>query len=164
MDNRSPIWLFLNPWVILGSIFIALVLFGVTALAIWVTKPGKAAPIPATPIITIIPAPTATLPAATNVPTPEASPTQATMPTPLPGVISVGSLVKIVGTGGDGLRVRSEAGLNGKIVFVAIDNEIFKIKDGPRDIDGYTWWYLVALYDDKYQGWAVSNYLSVQNP
>jgi hypothetical protein len=43
--------------------------------------------------------------------------------------------------------------------------EVFQVSDGPREIDGYTWWYLVGPYDESRRGWAVANYLSVvQNP
>jgi hypothetical protein len=39
------------------------------------------------------------------------------------------------------------------------------VEDGPKDVDGFTWWYLVGPYDASRRGWAVSNYLSVvQNP
>lgn len=81
------------------------------------------------------------------------------------GMISVGAYVQITGTGTDGLRLRESPGLDGKVKFIGIEAEVFLVQDGPREADGYTWWFLTAPYDDTVQGWAVSNYLSViQNP
>jgi hypothetical protein len=81
------------------------------------------------------------------------------------GVIAKGALVQISGTGGDGLRVRSEPGLQGEVLFVALEAEVFQVVDGPRQGDGFTWWYLAALYDNSLSGWAVANFLEViQNP
>jgi len=43
--------------------------------------------------------------------------------------------------------------------------EVFRVQDGPREVDGYTWWYLVGPFDETRRGWAVANYLQiVQNP
>jgi hypothetical protein len=79
--------------------------------------------------------------------------------------IFLGDYVEIVGTQGDGLRLRSKPGLDGEIEFVAYEGEIFKVDDGPQDASGYHWWHLVAPYDETVQGWAVDNYLKVvQNP
>ncbi len=75
--------------------------------------------------------------------------------------IMIGDYVEIVGTQGDGLRLRSQPGLDGDIVFVAYEGEIFKVDDGPQDASGYHWWYLIAPYDETVRGWAVDNYLRV---
>jgi hypothetical protein len=32
--------------------------------------------------------------------------------------------------------------------------------DRPRELDGYTWWYLVAPYDEARAGWAASDFLT----
>jgi hypothetical protein len=49
--------------------------------------------------------------------------------------------------------------------FLGLEAEVFQVSDGPRQVDGYTWWFLVAPYDASVQGWAVANYLAVvQNP
>jgi hypothetical protein len=77
----------------------------------------------------------------------------------------VGAYVQITGTGGDGLRLRADPGLEGEVRFLALESEIFQVTDGPRQEGDYTWWFLVAPYDDKVKGWAVANYLTiVQNP
>jgi hypothetical protein len=106
-----------------------------------------------------IAAPTITEPAPnlppTHTPTPEASIPEA----PPAGIIVVGSYVQISGTGVDGLRLRAAPGLDQPIKFVGIESEVFRIADGPKDIDEYTWFYLIAPYDETVRGWAVSNYL-----
>jgi len=80
-------------------------------------------------------------------------------PPPPPGVIAVGSYVQVTGTGAVGLRLRSSPGLESKTEFLGMDAEVFKITDGPKEADGYTWWLLVAPYDEARHGWAVANYL-----
>jgi hypothetical protein len=48
---------------------------------------------------------------------------------------------------------------------LGVEAEVFQVRDGPRDVDGYVWWFLVAPTDETRGGWAVSNYLAVvQNP
>jgi hypothetical protein len=42
-----------------------------------------------------------------------------------------------------------------------MDSEVFMVKDGPKDADGFTWWFLEAPYDPQRSGWAASNYLQV---
>jgi len=73
--------------------------------------------------------------------------------------------VQITGTGGDGLRLRSEPGLGNTIRLVAMESEVFLVLEGPQTGDGLTWWYLAAPYDETRRGWAVSNYLAtVKSP
>jgi hypothetical protein len=73
--------------------------------------------------------------------------------------------VQIIGTGGDGLRLRDQPGLDGKVLLLGSEAEVFRVQDGPREVDGYTWWYLVGPFDETRRGWAVANYLQiVQNP
>ena len=160
----SPLKRLFKPWVFVGALIFACVLLAATLGAFWLLRPVAQAKGQPTAVIYVIAAPTNTLPAPTAAPQPTATPTQA-MPTPPPGVIAVGAFVQVTGTSGDGLRLRSEPGLNSKILFLGVDTEVFQVKDGPKEIDGYTWWYLVAPFDDTHHGWAVANYLAViQNP
>ncbi len=112
----------------------------------------------ATPIVTIIPAPTLT-------PTP-VPPTRVPSPTPttiffLPeGVIGVGAYVQVSGTDGAGLRMRSEPGLASQVNFTAMDSEVFLVIDGPVEADGYTWWHLEAPYDQTRNGWSAGDFLT----
>lgn len=82
-------------------------------------------------------------------------------PTPLPGMIGVGSTVQIFGTEGSGLNIRSEAGLTGTVRFVALDSEIFEVRDGPQVVNDITWWFLVTPLDESRNGWAAADYLSL---
>ena len=79
--------------------------------------------------------------------------------------MGVGSIVQIVGTDGFGLNIRAEAGLNGPVQFLGLDAEVFEIRDGPIESDGFTWWYLVTPVDENRTGWAAADFLSlVANP
>jgi hypothetical protein len=73
--------------------------------------------------------------------------------------------VTVTGTSGDGLRLREMAGLGAAIQFIALENEVFEVIDGPVDSDGYVWWRLVNPYNTSKTGWGVSNYLRMDaNP
>ena len=165
MRFRNPGASVLSPGVILGAIFVGLALFGLTVGVIWYIRP---APVPvgaSTAILNIISVPTATPVLPTITPTSLPTPTSNVPPSPEAGSLSVGAYVQISGTGGDGLRIRSEAGLQGQVQALGIEAEVFQITDGPQDADGYTWWYLTAPYEEARRGWAVANYLQViQNP
>jgi hypothetical protein len=116
-----------------------------------------------TPSITIIPR-------STDTPLPFAPTTQSTdeseaTEVPFEDVLYVGGdLVEVTGTGGEGLRLRNSPSLNGVINVLALENEVFEIKGGPAEADGYTWWFLVNPYDNQIQGWGVTNYLRLIGP
>jgi hypothetical protein len=155
----------LNRWVIAGSIIFACILFFIFTLFVVFLRSGSVAEIPSTAVIEVIPAPTATdgFLIATAVTT-LANQSEFVSGTPA-GEITVGAYVKVVGTGGDGLRLRDEPGLNGKVRLLGDETEVFNVNEGPLDMDGYIWWYLVGTYDETRQGWAVADFLSiVENP
>jgi uncharacterized protein YgiM (DUF1202 family) len=56
----------------------------------------------------------------------------------------------------DGINLRSEPGLAGSRVKVLYTDETAKVTDGPRKVDGYTWYKLASGSDS---GWAVGYYL-----
>jgi hypothetical protein len=155
----------LNPWVIGGAILVGIVLLGTTLALLWFTRPQPAAAIPGTAVLNVISVPTRTpIPLTPTLPA-GISATPSVPPSPPAGTIALGAQVEINGTGGDGLRLRADPGLEGKVRFLALEGEIFQVKDGPQALGGYTWWFLVAPYDEKVQGWAVENYLKpVSNP
>lgn len=128
------------------------VLAGVGALA----RPGRLAVSLATPALFRIPAPTATpsLPA----PSPSAV---ATTPVPSGGVadVSIGDLVEVFGTEGDGVRLRSAPSLDAVILGVASESEVFEVREGPVEDSDYTWWNLVNPYNPDRSGWAVATFL-----
>ncbi len=108
---------------------------------------------------TVIPAPISTeQPGATPTYDPYApTPT----PTAAPGQFRLGVYVQISGTQGEGLRIRSQPGLTGEQLFLGFDTEVYTVIDGPRDIDGYTWYNLAAINDQTRIGWAASNFLTL---
>ncbi len=77
------------------------------------------------------------------------------------GVMAIGAVVQISGTGNVGLRLRLSPGIDGAPQFVAMENEVFVIRDGPVIKDGITWWRLASSYDENRQGWAAGQYLTV---
>jgi hypothetical protein len=109
---------------------------------------------------TVIPAPSVTIPVI--LPTVTIAPNVTVVPTPVPsGEMGIGAYVQISGTGGDGLRLRAGPGTANPPLFLGMESEVFQVRDGPKESDGFTWWYLVAPYDENRNGWAVQNYLSV---
>jgi hypothetical protein len=146
----------INLWTFLGAILVALLLGVVTLVLIMFAPPPE--PSGASPaVITLIPASTAT-------PTASAEETVASPYIPTATAtsgIGVGAYVQITGTEGLGLRMRAEPGLNGNLLFLSYDSEVFKVTEGPQDMDGHTWWRLVAPYDETRAGWAAADYLAL---
>ncbi len=153
--NRKDQPSLLNIWTIAGTLAVAGCLLLVTLVSIgWFAQrpAGKLGFVPAD--LTIIAPSTATL-------SPTLTPTPAGTTTPPEGQMGIGAYVQITGTEGAGLRIRSAPGLNSDTVFRGEEAETFQIKDGPQQADGYTWWYLVAPYDDTRAGWAAADFLAV---
>lgn len=165
MDFRRLIGSILDPWVVLGALFVGIALLGATLFSLWWSRSPEMPAIPPTAVVKVIAAPTATLPVPTPTQTVEVTPTTTGLPLPPPGDITVDAFVQIAGTGGDGLRLRIEPGLDSDVRMLGLETEVFQVRDGPREVDGYTWWYVVAPVDESRNGWAVANYLAVvQNP
>ena len=144
-----------NRRVILGAILIAGVLLLITILSIGFASPLQPSAVGFAPAnLTVIAASTVTSNAP---PTPTIDPFA---PTPVPTGIAIGNYVQITGTDGEGLRIRSEAGLNSELAFLGFDSEVFLVQDGPVVLDGYVWWFLVAPYDETRNGWAAADFLS----
>lgn len=149
---------YLNRSVIFGAIGFAAGFVLITLIVIGVTSPRVSPEVGFAPAdLTLIPAPTHT-PNVTPVPTLDPS---LVSPTPDPNTISVGGYVQISGTEGEGLRIRSAPGLTGETVFFGGESEVFLVRDGSQVADGYTWWYLVAPYDETRAGWAAADFLAV---
>ena len=153
MDLRP----YLNRFVIVGAFIFAGILILITIILIGWTSPRFSPEVGFAPAdLTMIPAPTHT-PAASATPTVDPFAT----PTVDANTIHIDGYAQITGTGGDGLRIRSAPGLNTETVFRGEESEVFLVKDGPQEADGYTWWYLVASYDETRAGWAASEFLAV---
>lgn len=149
----------------LGAIIFAVCVISALLLLLWSAKAKTIAQAPATAILNIIEAPTETppLPMATATSTPEPTSSQQ-LPTP-GGEIRLGDYVQVSGTGGDGLRLHAAAGVTSEVRYLAIDSEVFVVKEGPIDADGYVWWLLEDPYTEGSVGWGVANYLAVmKNP
>jgi len=145
--------------VIVGSVVIGggLILF-LMLLINW-NRPYQEQSGKVTAALTIIPAPSATVTAITNS---EEFPIGSPDPDLLPlDDLRIGTFVKVSGTEGAGLRLRSEPGLDSESQYLGLEDEIFKIENGPIEKDGYRWWYLTAPFDSSRNGWAVSIYLRI---
>jgi hypothetical protein len=163
--DRSILTKIFSPIVILAGLVFGCLLVFFLVVALSFTRPQSPRTALGTAIIQVIEAPTHTPVLPTLPPTETSTPEPGTPLPPPQGVINIGAIVSVRGTGTDGLRIRDQPGLQGKILFVAIESEVFRVADGPQEADGYTWWQLVSPFDESVQGWAVSNYLGIeQNP
>jgi hypothetical protein len=145
-----------NLLVIIIGLLLAFGLCTVIAAIINGIRPASPAQAGSTAVLTVIPAPSETpMPiiedAAT--PTPEGGSS--------PDGIATGMYVQISGTGGDGLKMRAGPGMQNDTLFLGMEAEVYQVKDGPKESDGYTWWLLEAPYDATRKGWAASKYLTI---
>ncbi|MDD2921274.1 MAG: hypothetical protein PHQ36_03225 [Anaerolineales bacterium] len=148
---------YLNRYVIIGMLSVAGILLIATLILIGWTSPRFSPEVGFAPAdLTIIPAPTHT---------PNAIPTSTmdpnVTPTLEPNTIGVGAYVQISGTEGEGLKIHSAPSLNSDLVFFGGESEVFVVREGPQTADGYTWWKLVAPYDETRAGWAAADFLAV---
>lgn len=154
----SLLRLVFRPGVILGIILLGIFLTIGTLSLLWLTRPGDVPARISTAEMNIIRVPTSTPTAIATVildtPTPDAQDESS-------GGISIGSFVMVANTGGNGLRVRPDPGLDQGVRFLAGEGEVFQVQDGPRAVDGYTWWYLLKPDGASRAGWAVDDYLQV---
>ncbi|MEI6289140.1 MAG: SH3 domain-containing protein [Chloroflexota bacterium] len=153
----------INRWVITAAILFAVFLSVLTYYWITLSAPAPQNAAGLLAIVTDIPLPPSEQ---APVPTPTFDP-YAPPPTPTlgPGEFALDSFVQISGTQGEGLRIRTDPGLNGRQLFLAFDTEVYKVKDGPRQLDGYIWYQLEAVNDQRRIGWAASTFLTpIINP
>jgi hypothetical protein len=123
-------------------------LTGLTPTFVVITNtptPGQPEPVGATPEGVAEP-PTPTVEVAAEAPEPSFE-------------IVVGSEVTVVGTEGDGLAMRQGPGLTYAYFFIAKDGEVFLVEDGPRENDGFTWWYISDPDIPDKAGWAVGDFM-----
>jgi hypothetical protein len=152
MNRTNPPSL-VTIWTMLGAVVVAGCLLIITLISIGWTSARRVPPLGFVPAdLTIIPPSTSTVsPTATSTPAGTSTPT---------GQIGIGTYVQITGTQGAGLRIRKDPGQNGDTVFIGEESETFQVKDGPRQADGHTWWYLVAPYNPGRAGWAAADFLA----
>jgi hypothetical protein len=156
---KNDIRRLLTPRTLMGALVVAVFLLVVAVIWIVWSAPSKSDPNSLLAVETVLPMPSTTPAPAGN---PTVDPYAATPTfTPAPGQISIGSVVQISGTEGQGLRIRSEPGLNGTQLFLGFDTEAYNVLDGPREVDGHAWYYLAAINDQTRTGWAASDFLTV---
>ena len=73
-------------------------------------------------------------------------------------VFSIGNGARVYGTGNDGLRIRSNAGLESDILFLIKESAQVQLQDGPVLMDGMIWW---KVQTQQGSGWTVQNYLEI---
>jgi hypothetical protein len=144
------------------ALIVALILgvgFAVSiSILIYYSRPPRIKVIAVTAALTVIPSSSTATPTSMEI----ISTNQPDItPTIQPGSIGISVFVQVSGTGGDGLRLRKEPGLDSEMQFLGLDGELFQVGDGPVDQDGYTWWFVVGSYDETRQGWAAADFLEV---
>ena len=138
-------------------------LFASILLLIYFNKPTPTPVGMVTAALTVIPSSNQTSTPTVSEITSEDFPSET--PTLEPGTIGIGAFVQVSGTGGDGLRLRKDPGLDYEMQFLGLEGELFQVGDGPVEADGYTWWFVVGSYDETRQGWAAADFLAfVPNP
>jgi hypothetical protein len=152
-------------WLMLG-IALGLIIFITALINGYVVRNSNMSQVTAVSALTVVAVPTDTEPAPTaeiaEVFTATESPT---LPPSTVERIEIGELVTVSNTDGDRLRIRTQPGLSSEIGFLAYENDVFQVENGPVEQDGYTWWFLVNPYDSSKSGWAVENYLRrMENP
>ncbi|MBN1537016.1 MAG: hypothetical protein JW908_09815 [Anaerolineales bacterium] len=151
----------IRPVVLFGGVLVSIILLIISCLLVVLLRNQVTIPENPTAVIRYIPAPTATQ---TMLPL-ETSPDVLATDMPPGENLRVGVNIRVQGTGGDGLRLRSMAGLNGKVEFLVKEGAELIIDDGPKSIDGYTWWHVKSSTDTKISGWGVANYMVfIQKP
>ncbi len=102
----------------------------------------------------------------TSTASPSPPPTEMAEPTPTisPGIF-IGCYVRVAGTGGDGLNLRSGPGENYTRVDVALEGDNFIVVDGPMVSGSSEWWKIRDPENEEREWWAVGNFLEpVEHP
>ena len=150
------------PWWMLLVVVLGFGLLFAVSWALLLASRASAPPQPSPTAVIVIVFPTAAPPGSQSTaevtPLPQPTPTIPPAPT---GPINLGNSVRVVGTGGDGLRLRVGPSLQEEANYLALENEVLVVQSGPTIADGFTWWFLVDPADDTRNGWAAENYLEV---
>ncbi|MGD0708390.1 MAG: SH3 domain-containing protein [Anaerolineaceae bacterium] len=148
----------ISATVVVGAVVVAAGMFILLIAAIWLFLPSHPTIVAPTPVMAVIPAPTQT---PTLSPEALANLTATAQPPSTVGGITVRDFVQVFNTGGGGLNFHSTPSLQSQILFLAKEAEVFEVKDGPKQADDHTWWFLVSSIDHSRGGWAVADYLTL---
>jgi len=140
---------------LLGFVVLVLALASCGLWALYLRR-GQFASRGPTPIA-IIWTPTPVTPSPT-IPSPPPTETVYPFPTVSPE-IAVGRYVRVVGTGGAGLNLRSGPGKEYERMDVALDGEVYLVAAGPTVAGDSEWWKLLDPADAAREWWAVANFL-----
>jgi len=140
-----------NVWVFLGGVLLAGALIGLTLWGLDQARSAGSSPVQAIPKLTVIPAASPT-PEIVLRPTASPTPTPEVPPSPPPGTFAIGGFVQISNTGETGLNMRDAPTLQGTIRYVGLESEVFEVRDGPVQADGFVWWFLVGFSDPGRSG------------
>ncbi|MFC1879760.1 hypothetical protein ACFLZW_07580, partial [Chloroflexota bacterium] len=137
-----------KPWfaslsIIAGALGFGCALTVLVAGIMWSTRPAPGPIRVATAILEVTPASKMVTPVVTSTPAITAT-ADIGQPPSSSAEITIGAFVQIGGTGGTGLRFRSEPNLEGEVLLVGVDSEVFRVDAGPVSTDDHTWWYLVG--------------------
>lgn len=81
----------------------------------------------------------------------------AAAPAAAPG-IAIGATVRVA-TPGNNLNGRAEPGLSAAVVASFANGATLTVVDGPRAVDGYTWW---LVRGEAGEGWSAADFLTVE--
>lgn len=147
--HKAPVWP--PPWwaVVSTLILLAIIAGLIWAIAALAQQPGPAS-LPTPILITVTPA--------------EGQPTAILSETPAAvGQFKPGDVVRVSGTGGFDLRLRSGPGTLYETLKLVAEGTQLAIVGEPRQADNYLWWPVRDPADGK-QGWVVSDYLEPVAP
>lgn len=94
-------------------------------------------------------------------PYPPPLPGSGTNPPPSTG-IAVGDVVTVVGTGGEGLNIRSGPALTAPILTTVAQGNALTVIGGPEAANGFTWWNVQTA--GGLAGWAAGQFLAKPAP
>lgn len=85
-------------------------------------------------------------------------------PTSPSDTIPLGSTVMVTGTEGAGLALRQGPGVSYSWMAIGNEGELFLVQDGPRENDGYVWWFIADPQNPDRVGWAAGDFLVMVEP
>ena len=154
--GTSPIYVWLLGFVVL---LLALASCGLWALYLRRGQIASRGPTPTAIIWT----PTPVTPSPTS-PSPPPTETVDSFPTGS-SEIAIGRYVRVAGTGGAGLNLRSGPGKEYERMDVALDGEVFLVTEGPTVAGDSEWWKLLDPADAAREWWAIANFLEpIEHP